>query len=75
MTTIAQDAIVSKKTQRPVPERGRVSSADVQEVAEATARELLGVSAEEAFEMLDRGELEGTVAGSALASLRFLLAA
>jgi hypothetical protein len=75
MTTIAHDAIVPKKTQRVVPERGQVSPDDVQALAEQTAQQLLGVSAAEAFAMLDRGELDGTLAGSALSSLRFLLAA
>jgi len=53
----------------------RMSRDDVEQMAEATARDLLGVSADEAFAMLDRGELDGTLASSALRSMRFLLAA
>lgn len=42
-------------------------------IAERTAHDLLGVSAEKAFQMLDRGELEGTLAESALEGLRYVL--
>jgi len=53
----------------------RMSREDVEHLAQETAQDLLGVSADEAFAMLDRGELEGTFASSALRSVRFLLAA
>jgi hypothetical protein len=75
MVTIAHETIVSKKSGREIPGSGRVTKTDVEALAEQTAQELLGVSAEEAFAMLDSGELEGTLAGGALRSLRFLLGA
>jgi hypothetical protein len=56
-----------------LPSRGKLTREEVEELAEATAQALLGVPAEEAFAMLDRGELEGTHAASALTSLRWLL--
>lgn len=43
-------------------------------IAERTAQDLLGVPAEKAFRMLDRGELDGTLAESALEGLRYILA-
>lgn len=54
-------------------ERGALSPAELSVLAERTAQEFLGVSAAEAFEMLDRGELNGTLAENALLGLRFLL--
>lgn len=50
-----------------------MSREDVVVLAERTARELLGVSVEEAFAMLDSGELEGTPAESSLRALRHLI--
>lgn len=41
--------------------------------ANAVARDLLGVNRKEAFRMLGRGELRGTLAEMQLAPLRFLL--
>jgi hypothetical protein len=53
--------------------RGGMTREDIEALAEQTAQELLGVSADEAFAMLDRGELDGTLAGGSLSSLRWLL--
>jgi hypothetical protein len=75
MTAIAHDARFRKSVRSSAPERGELSEAEVVALSEETAHDLLGVSADEAFAMLDRGELDGTLAGSALRSLRFLLAA
>jgi hypothetical protein len=66
--------IVSDNSDSALPDRGELSREDLEMVAEATSQKLLGVSAQEAFAMLERGELDGTLAGSALQSLRFLLA-
>jgi hypothetical protein len=57
-----------------VAERGVLSADELDVLAERTAQELLGVSAAEAFAMLDRGELAGTVAESALEGIRFVMA-
>jgi hypothetical protein len=51
-----------------------MSQTEIMDLAELTAREMLGVSRDEAFAMLDRGELEGTLAGGSLQSFRWLLA-
>lgn len=51
-----------------------MSREEILDLAERTAREMLDVSREDAFAMLDRGELEGTVAGGSLRSIRWLLA-
>jgi hypothetical protein len=59
----------------PLAERGQLSPEEVSALIEVTARELLGVSADDAFAKLDRGELDGTLAGGTLESLRWLLAA
>jgi hypothetical protein len=56
-------------------ERGELSHADLEALAEHTARELLGVSADEAFAMLDRGELDGKAAEWPLLALRRMLQA
>lgn len=42
---------------------------------ESTARTLLQVSSDEAMRLLDAGDLDGTVAGESLRSLRWLKAA
>ncbi len=55
-------------------ERGEVTRAELEALLDATARDLLGVPVREALAMLDRGELDGTLAGSALRSLRWLAA-
>jgi len=44
-----------------------------QELVEREAQEVLGVSAQEAFAMLDRGELNGTIIQAELSNLRWLL--
>lgn len=41
--------------------------------AEGSAQNMLGVGLEEAFQLLDQGELEGTAAEVEVRSLRFLL--
>lgn len=46
---------------------------ELRDRAETLARTRLGVSAAEAFERLDRGELNGTILESKLSMLRFLL--
>jgi hypothetical protein len=76
MSSVAQSPIVTTAEQRPGPatERGHMSREELITLTETSARELLGVSADEAFAMLDRGELEGTLAGDSLQSLRWLLA-
>jgi hypothetical protein len=56
-------------------ERGELSHADVEALADQTAQELLGVTAADAFAMLDRGELEGTAVEWPLLALRRLLQA
>jgi hypothetical protein len=52
-----------------------LTNRQAQELAEREARCLLDVSREEAFAMLDRGELEGTAAEAELRMLRFLVPA
>jgi hypothetical protein len=44
-----------------------------EELAEREAWRMLAVSRDEAFQMLDRGELEGTAAEAELRMLRFLV--
>jgi hypothetical protein len=56
-------------------ERGELSQAELEALAEHTAHELLGVSADEAFAMVDRGELDGKAAEWPLLALRHLLSA
>ncbi|HKE13295.1 MAG TPA: hypothetical protein VKB80_00400 [Kofleriaceae bacterium] len=46
----------------------------LEERAEKTARDLLGVSRVRAFKMLDGGKLRGTLAEAALTPIRDLLA-
>ena len=46
---------------------------DLEALADRTAHELLGVSADEAFGMLDRGDLDGKAAEWHLLALRRLL--
>jgi hypothetical protein len=70
MCAVATNHITMKHRR---PERGRMSQEDVASLAETAAHQLLGVSSQEAFAMLDRGELEGTFAGTTMQSLRFLL--
>ena len=54
-------------------QRGPLSGEEIAILAERTARDLVGVSLEEALAMLDRGELRGSMAESALRSVRVLL--
>jgi hypothetical protein len=58
---------------RSLSDRGPISPDEVVALIDATASELLGVSGHEACAMLDRGELDGTLAGGSLRSLRWLL--
>jgi len=51
-----------------------MSREDVLILAERTARQLLDVSVEDAFAMLDRGELDGTAIESSLRAIRHLIA-
>jgi hypothetical protein len=76
MTTITQESIVKEAPRSATPSRnrGKVTHDDLQALAEASAQELLGISAHEAFALIDRGELEGTLAGDTLRSLRWLIA-
>ena len=53
--------------------KGDLSHAELEALAELSARRLLCVGADEAFAMLDRGELKDTHAESTLLSLRWLL--
>jgi len=54
-------------------ERGALTPEELDALAERTAQELLGIPATDAFAMLDRGELAGTMAESALEGLRFVM--
>jgi hypothetical protein len=51
---------------------GALTRSEIQETLEREAKGILGVSGDEAFSMLDRGELEGTAAEAELQMLRFL---
>jgi hypothetical protein len=77
MSTIAERHVTASPrttSSTGLPENGgEFTRAQLQELAEATAREMLGVSAETAFAMLERGELEGSLAGGSLGSIRWLL--
>jgi hypothetical protein len=53
--------------------RQYVSYAEALSIAEREADEILGVSVEEAFQMLDRGDLAGTIAEAEFSMLRFLV--
>ena len=77
MTTVTESRIARDPSTDRVQlgrERGKMSREELQEITEATAQQLLGVSAEAAYAMLDRGELEGSLAEGTLVSLRWLLA-
>jgi hypothetical protein len=50
-----------------------VSHAEAISIAEREAAEILDVSLEEAFQMLDRGDLAGTIAEAEFSMLRFLI--
>jgi hypothetical protein len=52
-----------------------LTAAEAAALAEEGAHEILGVSAEEAFAMLERGELDGTVAEAEISMLRSLVSA
>lgn len=49
------------------------SEAEVRALAEREAREMLGVSLDEAFVQLDRGDLKGTIAEAEFSMLRSML--
>jgi len=49
-----------------------LAGTDIAALAEQEAQRHLGISAEDAYAMLDRGELEGTIAASELVMLRSL---
>ena len=75
-------ALAEKTASPPLPSRedGRrddelreLTLAEAKQLAEQTAHELLGVSADEAFAMLDRGELRGQAAEPSLRALRWLI--
>ena len=51
-----------------------LSPRQAEELADREARRILEVSSEEAFKMLDRGDLEGTAAEAEFRMLRFLAA-
>lgn len=69
---IAQPRI-EKTTANGNGRRGALSRDEVAALIEITAQEMLGVSGDEALARLDSGELDGTVAGGTLQSLRWLL--
>ena len=71
---MAHSHISCKTAPEITPERGQMTQQELVALADATAHSLLGVSAAEAFAKLERGELEGTLAGSSLTSLCWLLA-
>jgi hypothetical protein len=54
-------------------DRGELAKTDLEALAERTARELLGVSAVDAFSMLDRGDLDGKAAEWHLRALERLI--
>jgi hypothetical protein len=54
-------------------ERGELSQPDLHALADYTAQELLGVSAADAFAMLDRGDLEGKAAEWPLLAIQRLI--
>jgi hypothetical protein len=54
--------------------RRALSPRQATELAERETRELLDVSSKDAFEMLERGELDGTAAEAEVSMLRFLVA-
>lgn len=70
MTVIAHNEV---NGQPRFMERGELTKADVVALADHSAQELLGVTADEAFAMLDRGELDGKAAEWPLLALRRLL--
>ena len=55
------------------PMTGELSRDEIVSLAEAYSQRLLGVTADEAFAMLDRRDLEGTMAEGSLGSLHWLL--
>lgn len=77
LSTIAQNHVATgarlESEGNGLPYEGELSHHDLEALAELTARRLLCVGAEEAFAMLDRGDLAGTHSESTLLSLRWLL--
>jgi len=75
VSTFADRVVQAPSPLRETPElrrSGELTVEQIDAIAEATAHELLRVSLEEAYAMLDRGDLDGTVAGDSLRSLRHL---
>jgi hypothetical protein len=64
-----------KTNEQESPQLRDLTPDQIQALIDSTARELLRVDGVEALRMLDAGELDGTVAGESLRSLRWLLAA
>jgi hypothetical protein len=56
-------------------ERETMTREELEALADRTARELLGVSADEAFKRLEAGEFDGQAVETPLRSIRRLLAA
>lgn len=50
-----------------------VSKERLEEIIDRASQKMLGVSRIQAFAMMDRGELDGTMAGDNLGALRYLL--
>jgi hypothetical protein len=59
--------------QSRIAERGELSQPDLQALADYTAEQLLGVSAADAFAMLERGDLEGKAAEWPLLAIQRLI--
>jgi hypothetical protein len=53
--------------------RPALSPRQANELVEREVRALLGVSRDEAFEMLERGDLDGTAAEAEVSMLKFLV--
>jgi hypothetical protein len=64
-------------TQAPgnLADRETMTEPELRQLAEHTARTLVGVSADEAFRMLEAGEFDGQTVESTLRGLQRLLAA
>jgi hypothetical protein len=75
MSTIAERIVQAQpdNATSEVTLRGELSRAEIEELAETSAQQLLGVSSAEAFAMLDSGVLDGTLAEGTLRSLQWLL--
>lgn len=58
-----------------VAERETMTREELEALADRTARELLGIPADEAFRLLESGELDGKAVEAPLRSIQRLLAA